>query len=1180
MIRKLTICAAALCASLMAVADPIDENAARAIAAELMPHAEKPVLVKRAAWSAVKSRTTAQAQETAAAPYYIFSRGVGLGYVIVSGDDCLPKVLGFTESGDFDEAALPPHLLGWLDYYANIIEEVQTAGENMSRAKRSQMEAASRGVLLAATAKRDIPVLMTTHWHQTGPYNNRCPYITGTTNRALTGCVATAGAQVAYYYHKDNPTTLQATTPTYGYGDAPVTESLPKGTPMKWELMLNDYNGSRPAEYDAAVADFVFALGASTYLTYGSSTAGQISDLVSTFNRCFNLTGTCVYKGGIAQATWEDMIYNDLLSGHPMVYSGYNEKDGGHAVVIDGYDALRNLFHFNFGRGGSGDGWYTVDDQTGMNGFSSSQGMTYKVAPKKQNLAASVTFPDGFYQNHTNRVRVEVANNGTLPYSGIYVFASRTSAKPSSLTAASSSDKEAVLPGDGTPVVLDLSAKPLTATAYYITVTDNNLNVLAQTAVTPEVASNNLLCDRIEVLGSSQRETHGGRDYAVVHGDKTYCVAHVRNLGRTLYEDNPRLDIYASEDNGQTFTNIGYKSLRGASIDAQSSADFQFAISNTASCPIEPGKLYYAALRNPLAPQSDNCARYETADTAAYFLVKETDGLTAVLDGTTLRFSGEWNAGQFVALATLSSNQKAQNFDLTAVAHVGRVPFVEKKPNSLVYVADESDAYGTNVVKAGVSGELSLQAGTDFAPTAPFKAARAMLALNIEPQQWTFVTVPFSAPVPHGVLAKQIDSHTGSGIGSRATVVHRFDAGNTYMVMAASSASQLVVGEDCDVSASPAENADTAVVGTYVATTAPAGAFCTDPDDATYFSPSDAAFDVAPLRGYFYATDVKRRFRSNTDLLIDPAYLSLAQGIDAARQVLRDYRLVVTDEACDALLDAIADAEAYFTDRSVTARAEVNDYTGRLLALAEETKTQLRGGIARAELDCTGHIVNPSFEEGQSALSATGSTTGWTIDGTGVSARSATSLNYLGVGADGGYIAYSYTSGGEVGNGISQVVEGLNAGLYRLSAKVGSDAENTITLFAGTRDTAVKAHPFGKYYLTEARIDSVVVKQGEPLAIGIRTGAWYKADDFRLTFVRSLTPDEDPTAIDARPSERAGLSVEPVQGGIRVAVPGAQLVSVYTPAGTAVYRRVHSGTATIALPRGLYLVGGKKVAVR
>ena len=307
-----------LCISATMIAGPIDLEKAKSLAASFMPVSTDPVLVKTAVRNEAKSRTLDEKTKSAA-PYYIFSRGENQGFVIVSGDDCLPEILGYTESGNFDEELLPPHLLGWLDHYANLIEEAQANGVNTPNEARTRSSIEPN--VRTADARVNIDPLVTAHWHQSGPYNNRCPYLTGTTNRAVTGCVATAAAQVIYYWRKDNPATLLATTPTYGYGDAPVTVSYPKGTPMKWELMLDNYNGSRPAEYDDAVATFNAAVGAGTWLTYGSSTSGQISDLVNTFNSYFRMSSTCLYKDGQSQTAWENLIYTELIAGRPIVYN-------------------------------------------------------------------------------------------------------------------------------------------------------------------------------------------------------------------------------------------------------------------------------------------------------------------------------------------------------------------------------------------------------------------------------------------------------------------------------------------------------------------------------------------------------------------------------------------------------------------------------------------------------------------------------------------------------------------------------------------------------------------------------------------------------------------------------------------------------------------------------------------
>ena len=176
-------------------ADPIDKQKADSIAKHYLKSGETPNLVKP------KGRLKISALNTnEQAPVYIYKRGEGEGFVIISGDDCLPSVIGYTESGDFKEEEMPPALLSMLNGYANLIEEAQS------------QNAPSRAKQLINSSWPDISPLVETHWHQSGPYNNMCPTITGTSNLALTGCVATAATQVIYYYHKDNADELLATT--------------------------------------------------------------------------------------------------------------------------------------------------------------------------------------------------------------------------------------------------------------------------------------------------------------------------------------------------------------------------------------------------------------------------------------------------------------------------------------------------------------------------------------------------------------------------------------------------------------------------------------------------------------------------------------------------------------------------------------------------------------------------------------------------------------------------------------------------------------------------------------------------------------------------------------------------------------------------------------------------------
>lgn len=96
---------------------------------------------------------------------------------------------------------------------------------------------------------------------------------------------------------------------------------------------------------NTAVATLMAITGTSTWLTYGSSTSGQIRDLVNTFSGQFLMDSRCTYKSGISQSEWEDMVYDDLAKRLAHRVQQLSPTSGGHAVVVDGYRASDNLFH-------------------------------------------------------------------------------------------------------------------------------------------------------------------------------------------------------------------------------------------------------------------------------------------------------------------------------------------------------------------------------------------------------------------------------------------------------------------------------------------------------------------------------------------------------------------------------------------------------------------------------------------------------------------------------------------------------------------------------------------------------------------------------------------------------------------------------------------------------------------
>lgn len=1102
---------AALVAAMPAVsalADPIDEAQARQIAASFCETGAQATLVKRAAHSTAKvRRLPAAAQSTA--PYYIFSRGEGQGFVIVSGDDCLPQVLGYTESGDWDEDTAAPQLLGWLQAYADLVEDAQESGQSVSR------KSAARRASTTST-KADIDVLLTSHWHQSWPYNNMCPYITGTTNRAVTGCVATAASQVGYYFRKDMPDELQASTPTYGYGDAPVTTSVAKGTPLKWGLMLDDYNSTHPSEYDDVVAEYVFAVGAASWMTYGSSSGAQTDAVVNTYSSYLDMASSGAWKSGYTQTAWENLVYRNLQEGRPMVYSGYTTDNSGHCIVLDGYRSSGNLFHFNFGWGGQSDGWYTVDDETGVNGFGTNQYMVYDITPRHQNLSAKLKLDgDGFYTYHDNAVTVTVCNDGTLDYSGLYLFMNTSSKTPTALSSAKVSDTETVIPADGTETELTFAVRPVASRTFYLILTDKSLNVLAQQEVEATACENDLRLCEIRTLSSPCILQANDGDYNIVNGTRAYVVATVENRSDCSYEDTPRLDLYGSTDGGDTFSLVGTKYADRTVIAAGETGDITFDLTSTSTCPIDTCVLYHAVLKNPLSSHSDTHVTYaEGQDSIVRFYLWPVDEeLSAKLSGDTLTFSGYWNAGTFLSICGRSSNAKATIYDLTAVKEVGYVP--QGEGNALAYVDTEVPMGGVNVVNVGTASaeKIKLSMGSDFHPLMPFTADEAEITLQATPNTWFLFTAPFTTSLPDGLVAKEIQSHSVSGINNRTELVRTLQAGKTYILMASSSRVLTLTATSTDVAAAPVQNADTALIGTFVTATAPAGAFSINDEETQYFTASSEAFSVAPFSGWLYDTKITKDFRANSQITLDPVYKTLGEAIASGYETLDRYAAVTTAEAYALLADSLAEAEECFSLRTLETTSEVRDYAERLLALVEDYKTQLARGTDE-EMDLTYLIVNPSFEESASSSATQGSTMGWTLAGSGTRVLLTSNVTYRAVGGDKDNFLYSCATD-SVGYGISQTVSGILPGLYRLTAKVGCAADDSVTIFANQRTATTAAHPYGIYYLTEVAVDSVVVPTDSSLTIGIQTGGWYKADDFRLTYLRSLTPEEDPVAIES-----------------------------------------------------------------
>lgn len=295
---------------------------------------------------------------TGTAAFYVFNVGEQDGFVIVAGDDRVRSILGYADSGSFDANHAPAALNEMLAIYARQIEMIGQAGtkpDSVARMKRVPRRISG--------TMADVTPLLTTTWDQGDPYNAYCPTLNDQT--ALTGCVATAMAQIAYY-HKF-PTSQVPNLVAYTSATNKINVSAWGATTFDWNNMLDSYSGSYTNDQKKAVATLMRYCGQAAQMDYGFTSGAYNGDALYAFTQKLGYNANATFKSAASYSVngWEDLIYKEVREGRPVYYSALNGDDGGpqcggHAFVIDGYQAEGNYFHVNWGWGGACNGYFNL----------------------------------------------------------------------------------------------------------------------------------------------------------------------------------------------------------------------------------------------------------------------------------------------------------------------------------------------------------------------------------------------------------------------------------------------------------------------------------------------------------------------------------------------------------------------------------------------------------------------------------------------------------------------------------------------------------------------------------------------------------------------------------------------------------------------------------------------------
>lgn len=431
--------------SCLAFGKEIDENTAKLVGQSFLVNSTNSPVLKSTVSLKIAYRAGGKSGMTSVkAPTYFYVFNVDArGFVIVAGDDDVTPILGYSDETNFDPAHIPENVAKWLEGYKN---EVRRILDNHVKATPEITEAWTRlrngQGYIARAAEKSVSSLIQTKWDQLPYYNDMCPVDNTSGDRTVTGCVATAMAQIMKYW---NYPAKGAGFHSYNHAMFGTLSANFGNSTYNWAAMPNEISGA-----NSAIASLMYDVGVSVDMNYGTASAGGSTAWViesqSPVTNCseYALKTYFGYKTSLqgverkdySTSEWLSLLKTEFDASRPVLYAGFG-GGGGHCFVADGYDN-NNYIHFNWGWGGAYDGYFEVSalnpDGLGTGGgtgsYNSGQQAVVGIEPPsivqlfELNLYAQVTVSDNpisYTQPFT--VNTNIVNNGSGTFSGDYVAA-------------------------------------------------------------------------------------------------------------------------------------------------------------------------------------------------------------------------------------------------------------------------------------------------------------------------------------------------------------------------------------------------------------------------------------------------------------------------------------------------------------------------------------------------------------------------------------------------------------------------------------------------------------------------------------------------------------------------------------------------------------------------------------
>ena len=377
--RRLLFTLACIIGCLPLAANPVTLSQAREKAGQFLNKR----VAKRARASAPKAKALKMMAAGRNDSYYIFNVGDEGGFVVVSGDDATEEILGYSDTGSINPDSMPCGMRMLLDSYADQIQFLREKGITREQ---------NQSVRKAPGKDFHLDIARLARFDQGDPYNNECPRrgIGGLWQRCVTGCVATAMAELMYYHKWPNAITNEI--PAYISEDNELSvEAIPANTSINWLNIIPQYNlpgilsdeklWTKDEEADE-IAQLMKCAGASVRMDYGVLESKAFDASVPfALQQYFGFGESARYEEAkyYTNDEWVSLLCKEIEERGPVYFRGSKSNGSGHAFLLEGFHA-DGRFDINFGWDGEHNGAFFLNIVDGKFEFTNNQGAIVSVA--------------------------------------------------------------------------------------------------------------------------------------------------------------------------------------------------------------------------------------------------------------------------------------------------------------------------------------------------------------------------------------------------------------------------------------------------------------------------------------------------------------------------------------------------------------------------------------------------------------------------------------------------------------------------------------------------------------------------------------------------------------------------------------------------------------------------------